>query len=117
MAGAQEGAGVLTGPKQNLDKTIFQGAFKDVFLNDLGVLFYFLAMLASFVWSWQGGTWIKSGSAICSTGGDAGWTYYLGLCTFWVAFLYSFFWYCCPCCASSVQLSAPMMASDGPNPR
>jgi len=115
MAGAQEGGGVMTGPKQNLDKTIVQGAFKDVFLNDFGVLFYFFAMLASFVWSWQGGTWINSGSAVCSTGDDAGWAYYLGLCAFWVAFLYSLFWYCCSCCASSVQLSAPI-ASYGPNP-
>jgi hypothetical protein len=112
MKGAQNGGGVMTGPNQKLDKSVIQAAFKEVFLNDFGVLFYFFAMLASFVWSWQGSTWIKEGSPICSMGDDAGWAYYLGLCAFWVAFLYSFFWYCCSCCSSSVQLSEPIHSYD-----
>merc|ERR1712039_557346 len=104
-----------TGQEQRLSKDVVQGAFKEVFLHDMSVLFYFLAMLASFVWSWQGGTWIMEGSAACNSTGEAGWAYYLGLCAFWVAALYSAFWYCCQCCASSVELSAPI-ASYGPTP-
>jgi len=103
-----------TGQDQKLPKEVVQGAFKEVFLNDMSVLFYFFAMLASFVWSWQGGTWINSGS-YCNSSGEAGWAYYLGLCAFWVAALYSTFWYCCSCCASSVELSGPI-ATYGPSP-
>jgi len=115
MADAQESGSVLTGPKTTLDKNLVQGAFKTVFLNDFGVLFYFFALMASFIWSWQGGEWINTGTLACNVDGDAGWAYYLGLCAFWVASLYSVFWYCCSCCASSVQLSSPI-SSYGPSP-
>lgn len=98
----------LTGPQQRLDKTVVQGAFKTVFLNDLAVLFYFFAMLGYFVWSWIGGDWILHGSAECNENGLAGWSYYMGLCFFWVVFFYSVCWYCTTCCASSVRLSAPI---------
>lgn len=87
-------------------------AFKDVILYDLGVLFYFFALVASFFWSWEGGTWMM-GNDTCDTTGTAGWAYYMGLCFFWVTFIYSMSWYCCPCCANSVELSAPI-ASYGP---
>mmetsp|Transcript_23903 Transcript_23903/g.59545 ORF Transcript_23903/g.59545 Transcript_23903/m.59545 type:complete len:244 (+) Transcript_23903:96-827(+) len=109
MEGVKSG-GMLTmeGSKQKVDKGVVQEAFKQVLLYDLSVLFYFFTLLASFVWSWQGSTWISSGDPICSTDDDAGWAYYLGLCTFWVAFLYSTFWYCCSCCASSVELTEPI---------
>jgi len=105
--GATHGA-VLTGPEHSVDKKVVQEAFKTVFLNDLVVLFYFFAMLASFVWSWMGGTWILGGTPDCNEGGLANWGAWLGLCLFSVVAFYSFCWYCCTCCASSVRLSHPI---------
>jgi len=105
MKDAQEpGLVVVEGSKQKLDKKVVQGAFKTVFLTDMSVLFYFFAMLASCVWSWQGAEWNCAGEAATNAYNAHWW----GLCMFWVAFLYSSFWYCCSCCASSVELSQPI---------
>mmetsp|Transcript_79657 Transcript_79657/g.204933 ORF Transcript_79657/g.204933 Transcript_79657/m.204933 type:complete len:238 (-) Transcript_79657:297-1010(-) len=81
-----------------------QEAFKHVFLNDFGVLFYFFALIASFVWSFQGATWIQTGHGGCGFDANAGWAYWLGEAFFCVALLYTLCWYCCDCCARSVTM-------------
>lgn len=111
----QQGGAVMTGPSQTVSASVVQNAFKSVFLQDIGVLFYFFCLLASFAWSYQGKTWITEGSAQCDPNGSMGWSYGMGLGYFWVAFWYSIFWYYCSCCAGSVQLKEPI-ASYGPGP-
>eukprot|EP00448_Togula_jolla_P034127 CAMPEP_0170630044 /NCGR_PEP_ID=MMETSP0224-20130122/33730_1 /TAXON_ID=285029 /ORGANISM="Togula jolla, Strain CCCM 725" /LENGTH=176 /DNA_ID=CAMNT_0010957955 /DNA_START=156 /DNA_END=686 /DNA_ORIENTATION=- len=85
-----------------------QESFRHVFLHDLGVLFYFFALVASFIWSTLGSTWVNEGD-FCNPRGYPGWSYWLGLSFFWIALLYSALWYCCDCCASSVSIQAPVV--------
>lgn len=100
---------VLPAPSHMVPKEVVAGAFKHVLLYDFGVLFYFFALVASFVWSKMGGGWIMDGKS-CDATGDPGWAYYMGLCFFWVATLFAFCYTCCGCCAGSVQLSSPSHA-------
>lgn len=80
-----------------------QEAFKQVFLHDFGVLFYFFALIASFVWSSAGAAAIDHGWN-CNPGGYPGQAAWLGMCFFWTACVYSVLWYCCECCARSVDI-------------
>lgn len=92
-----------------------QAAFKTVFLQDFGVLFYFFGLLASFGWCYYGKDWVKDLSLGCPVKGDVGTAAALGETFFWVTFLYSFTWYNCSCCASSVQVK-DVPQSYGPVP-
>lgn len=86
-------------------KSDVQQAFKHVFLYDFGVLFYFFAACVSFVWSILGMKWMTKGTsceAVLLGKGGAG--AYLGMCLCWVALAYLFTWYCCECCARSVEI-------------
>mmetsp|Transcript_33322 Transcript_33322/g.94829 ORF Transcript_33322/g.94829 Transcript_33322/m.94829 type:complete len:240 (+) Transcript_33322:87-806(+) len=80
-----------------------QGAFKHVFLQDFGVLFYFFALLASFAWSWTGKAWVDEVSHGCEVRSSIGSATHLGMAFFWVATFYSVCWYNCSCCAGTVQ--------------
>eukprot|EP00931_Biecheleriopsis_adriatica_P042180 TRINITY_DN24046_c0_g1_i1.p1 TRINITY_DN24046_c0_g1~~TRINITY_DN24046_c0_g1_i1.p1 ORF type:complete len:247 (+),score=49.21 TRINITY_DN24046_c0_g1_i1:51-791(+) len=86
---------------------VVYASFKEVFLYDLGVLFYALLLTISFVWSWKGSTWVASNPKFCDPGGAAGSAAYIGMCFFWVAVVYNFCYYYCGCCASSVKLRNP----------
>jgi len=88
--------------------TVIYDSFKEVFLHDLGVLFYFLVLIFSFIWSSFYGSWYGKGNhAFCDPGGNAGQSSYWGLTFFWVAVIYNFCYYYCGCCAGSVKLRDP----------
>mmetsp|Transcript_79656 Transcript_79656/g.204928 ORF Transcript_79656/g.204928 Transcript_79656/m.204928 type:complete len:238 (-) Transcript_79656:297-1010(-) len=97
-------------PGTKVEAKHVQDAFKHVFMQDFGVCFYFFALIASFVWSFQGATWIQTGHGGCGFDANAGWAYWLGEAFFCVALLYTLCWYCCDCCARSVTMpsSGPM---------
>jgi len=71
--------------KMRVPRETVQAAFKKVFLEDLVVLGFFLALLGMVAYSFQSGTSWGSGF-------------------FGVAFIYAFSWYCCKCCAGTVQV-------------
>jgi len=96
-----QAAGGLRG---KIGKEMVQSSFKHVFLHDFGVLFYFIALVASFFWSWNGSNW--GGYPFCNPDGGTANAAWLGMCLFWVAFLYSVSWYWCSCCAKSVDPSS-----------
>jgi len=112
---SRSGASLARNNPHHIDKTVVQSAFKHVFLHDLGVLFYFFILLASFGWSWKGSTWIHQSSSGCDPDGVEGYAYWMGFLFFWVAFFFSLFWYSCSCCAGSVTLKDPLPAY-GPAP-
>lgn len=74
-----------------------QASFKEVFLKDFGVLAYFFGLIAVFVISYMGNT----DNSDCKT---EKFVEYCGMAFFWVAFIYTFCWYCCKCCAGTVTL-------------
>merc|ERR1712187_564713 len=111
----------------NIPKEVVHDSFKHVFLHDFGILAYAAILVASFVWSWFGATWIASGHAApvgatnltvvsdgaanpCDQDGYAGYAAYFGQCMFYVAIIYTGCYYCCGCCASSVTIRAPPIA-------
>merc|ERR1719382_1122823 len=114
MAKAQEQGAVLEAPNPTIKPTVVQESFKHVMMYDFSVLFYFFAMLASCVWSFQGAVWEQAPglakTAVCSEKDslDTANARWWGMAMFWVCFLYSTCWYCCSCCAGSVQLSQPI---------
>lgn len=87
-----------------IGKDVVQSSFKDVFLHDFGVLFYFFALIASFLWSLNGSNW--QNHMYCNPDGGTANAAFLGMSLFWVAFLYSVMWYWCSCCAKSVDPAA-----------
>lgn len=110
MANIDLKTGLGMQPGQYVQRSVVRAAFKKVFLEDLGVLFYFLAMLASLAWSWKGLVWtLPGGPASCSgaTDGLAGLACLMGCLSFGMVFLFSTCWYCCSCCASSVYITPP----------
>mmetsp|Transcript_44978 Transcript_44978/g.89055 ORF Transcript_44978/g.89055 Transcript_44978/m.89055 type:complete len:335 (-) Transcript_44978:38-1042(-) len=95
---------VLLGqPHAGITMLMVQQSFKQVFLHDLGVAFYFVALLASFWWSWKGTEWSSFGSQ-CNPMGFVDNAAGLGMSFFWVAIIYSLFWYWCSCCAASMDI-------------
>merc|ERR1719422_191493 len=98
-----------------LPKRDVQRAFKHVFLYDFGVLFYFFASLAACWWSVSGFTWLNHASSSCGSEGDGAVassriSCMLALFVGWIALVYTSFWFCCECCAKSVELE---VSSDG----
>lgn len=88
---------------QGVPMQLIQESFKQVFLHDIGVCFYFFILVCSFVWSLLGSKWIQTGM-FCNPGNWPGHAAWLGMCFFWVAFVYSIFWYNCSCCAKSMDV-------------
>merc|ERR1719205_539678 len=86
-----------------------QSSFKDIFLQDFGVLFYFFALIGIFILSYIGKGNIESKKDDCS---NEKFVYIFGLAFFWVAFIYTFMWYCCKCCAGTVTLEKDDVAND-----
>lgn len=83
---------------------VVQDAFRTVFMEDLVVLLMFFALLGMFALSWQGPSVVDTDGStpLCnverSTAKDC------GLLFFWIAFLYSFMYMWCPCCANKVTI-------------
>lgn len=94
----------LMGPTAHgsIPMLLVQRSFKHVFLHDIGVCLYFFILLCSFGWSYKGTEWAARGEA-CNPIGFADQASWLGMCFFWVAVFYSLFWYCCDCCAASID--------------
>lgn len=84
-------------------KEITQEAFKKVFMEDFVVLFMFIALIGMFVLSWKGQDKVDTSESRC----DVGNAQYCGYAYFWVAFVYSFAYYCCQCCSASVTMKKP----------
>eukprot|EP00928_Gymnodinium_smaydae_P053285 TRINITY_DN37312_c0_g1_i1.p2 TRINITY_DN37312_c0_g1~~TRINITY_DN37312_c0_g1_i1.p2 ORF type:complete len:252 (-),score=55.92 TRINITY_DN37312_c0_g1_i1:155-910(-) len=85
---------------------LVHGSFREVFLHDLGVLFYAIILLANLVWSYMGSGWVVEG-ANCDPQQYPSYAAYYGMCFFWAAILYNACYYYCSCCAGSVQLQNP----------
>mmetsp|Transcript_72252 Transcript_72252/g.193852 ORF Transcript_72252/g.193852 Transcript_72252/m.193852 type:complete len:213 (+) Transcript_72252:1-639(+) len=87
--------------KQVVPKAEVQDAFKKVFCEDFGVLFYFFASIMSLVWCYKGMyKWGDDLEPDCSLVAAAS----LGQALVALAFVYTFCWYCCPCCAKAIEL-------------
>jgi len=86
-----------------------QASFKEVFLQDFGVLAYFFGLIAIFVLSYIGKGNMEQTKEACS---NEQFVYMLGLAFFWVAFTYTFMWYCCKCCAGTVTLEKDEMSDE-----
>lgn len=92
--------GYVTVPKSDV-----QDAFKHTFLYDFGVLIYFFAAVASFIWSWMGLKWMALAEQCrLELIGSGGWAAYCGNTLCGVALLYLFAWYCCGCCAKQMKV-------------
>lgn len=91
-------------PTKTVKAEVVRSSFQTVFMYDFGVLFYFFALLASCIWSWEGSAWTAGGDG-CVLGRSPSWASWLGLVFFWVTVLYSFLWSCCGCCARSVEMT------------
>jgi len=89
----------ITG-KQVVPKKDVQTAFKKVFCEDFGVLFYFIAIILSVWWGVKGQEWGRNLRGDCSIDTPA----WLGYALFALTSVYTFCWYCCPCCAKAIEL-------------
>eukprot|EP00408_Alexandrium_pacificum_P060734 CAMPEP_0171181476 /NCGR_PEP_ID=MMETSP0790-20130122/14279_1 /TAXON_ID=2925 /ORGANISM="Alexandrium catenella, Strain OF101" /LENGTH=251 /DNA_ID=CAMNT_0011646415 /DNA_START=80 /DNA_END=835 /DNA_ORIENTATION=- len=87
-----------------VEKDVVQGSFKYVFMHDLGVCFYFFALVASFVWSKYGFDWVMSDPKKCNPNGGLSIAANIGWAFFYVAVLYVLMWYCCGCCAKETKI-------------
>jgi len=83
-----------------------QDGFKKSFMEDFGVLIFFLATLGLMVLCYFASTYVKENSPPCADNDMEGWTYYMGYGFFAIPFVYTFLWYCCSCCAKAVPISA-----------
>lgn len=86
--------------KQVVPKKEVQNAFKKVWCEDFGVLFYFFAIILSVIWCVKGQEWGSDLKGDCSIWLPC----FLGQAQFALAFVYTFCWYCCPCCAKAIEL-------------
>lgn len=78
-----------------------QASFKEVFLQDFGVLAYFFGLIAIMAISYIGRGDMEGSGADCR---NEGFVWMLGMMFFWVAFTYTLLWYCCKCCAGTVTV-------------
>jgi len=78
-----------------------QHAFREVFMKNLVVLFMFFALLGMFLLTWMGPDSVDFGR-MCRISEPTKWCGYAFFC---VAFLYSFAYLKCSCCASSVTVT------------
>ena len=76
-----------------------QASFKEVFLQDFGVLAYFFGLIVMVVLSYMGKKSADDNS--CQMESFVG---MLGIAFFCVAFVYTLLWYCCKCCAGTVTV-------------
>merc|ERR1712217_513224 len=112
-----------------IEGTVVHDSFKYVFMHDFGILAYAIILVASFVWSYMGATWIAEGTGAtplnttmpldgaanpCDQDGYAGWAAFFGECFFVVASLYTGCYYCCGFCASSVTIHGPPIVQGVP---
>merc|ERR1712008_344688 len=80
--------------------------FKKSFMEDFGVLIFFLATLGLVVLCYFVSNYVKENKPLCDPAEMEGWTYYTGYGFFAIPFVYTFLWYCCSCCAKAVPISA-----------
>jgi len=99
-----DAAGYVLVPKKDV-----QAAFKHTFLYDFGVLIYFFACVASFIWSCMGWKWMAASRCGLELVGAGGWAVYCGNALCGIALMYLFTWYCCECCAKSVKVQRDPM--------
>jgi len=78
-----------------------QSSFKQVFLEDFGVLAFFFLLIAIMIISYMGKGQVDANKDTCKM---EGFVWVLGLAFFWIAFIYTLLWYCCKCCAGTVTL-------------
>jgi len=83
--------------------TTVHEAFKEVFLHDVGILFYFCVLVFAYIWAWLGSSWLDS-SLGCILEGHPAATIDLTYAICYLAAIYTSLYYFCSCCAGSVQL-------------
>uniref|UniRef100_A0A7S4SZ32 Uncharacterized protein n=1 Tax=Alexandrium monilatum TaxID=311494 RepID=A0A7S4SZ32_9DINO len=88
----------------SVTKEKVQESFKQVFLHDFGVCFYFLALGASFLWSGEGYRWVTAHPESCNPGGGLSFSANVGYAFAIVAVLYTIAWYCCGICARATEI-------------
>jgi len=86
-------------------RELVQESFKKTFMEDFGVLVYFFLLLGSFGLCMQGNTLMIA--AKCDLD-EQGWIPWTGELFFAVAAGYTFLWWCCTCCAKSIQIEKDM---------
>jgi len=91
-------------PFVEVEKEVVQSSFKYVFMHDLGVCFYFFALIGSLVWSNKGFNWVMSDPDNCNPDGGLSFAANLGYFFFGIPVLYTFMWYCCSCCAKATTI-------------
>jgi len=84
-------------------KEVVQASFKQVFMEDFGVLAMFVGLLAICFLSWNGPQWIDGAPPKCRGQVKEG-TKDMGYTFFWVAAVWCFFYMCCGCCANKVTI-------------
>eukprot|EP00931_Biecheleriopsis_adriatica_P045073 TRINITY_DN25830_c0_g1_i1.p1 TRINITY_DN25830_c0_g1~~TRINITY_DN25830_c0_g1_i1.p1 ORF type:complete len:380 (-),score=95.96 TRINITY_DN25830_c0_g1_i1:72-1211(-) len=87
-----------------VDQSQVKEAFVEVFLYDIGVCLYVFALVASFVWSFMGSSWLAEASATCDPGGWVSNSAVLGMVFFWGLLFYSAVWYLYISCTSSMPV-------------
>jgi hypothetical protein len=92
--------------KYKIKAQAVQDGFKKSFMEDFGVLIFFLATLGLAVLCYFVSTYVAENKPPCDPAEMEGWTYYTGYGFFSIPFVYTFLWYCCPCCARAVPINA-----------
>jgi len=107
----EEQAKIGTDKKPRVPKKEITEAFKKVFMEDFGVLFYFFAIIAQLFWSQKGHSWLNANANFqevpvvdpCGLSGNAGLSANLGKAFCFVTFFYTVMWFC-GCCAGSLVM-------------
>lgn len=91
-----------------IPKEVVQDAFKEVFMEDLGVLAMFIGLLGIFILSLLGPNVVLDASAgqPCEKQVSEN-TKYCGYAFFWVASAWTFTYSCCSCCSNKVAIAKP----------
>jgi len=85
---------------------VVQEGFKKTFLEDFGVLIFFLASIGIVIVSHVAKNEVADSTAVnCQAKDEEGWTCTFGFGFFILPAIYTFLWYCCACCAKAVPIS------------
>lgn len=84
---------------------VVQESFKKTFMEDFGVLIFFLASLGIAAMCYMAKGYIEANEPVCKPQEMEGWAYWTGFGFFTVPFIYTFLWYCCSCCAKAVPIN------------
>lgn len=113
MAGRQDMAGNAPAEAEDVPPEtqymvigkVVQDAFKQTFMEDFGVLIFFLASLGIAAMCYMAKGYIEANEPTCKPQEMEGWAYWTGFGFFTVPFIYTLMWYCCTCCAKAANIT------------